>query len=379
MSLRIALVSTGLGRILRGFESFTESLFRALRSQASEVDVTLFQGGGQPGERRKVVPNFHRASIPAKWFDPLLASHWENRSFALALYPTLRAGGYNVVHYNELTMGSALFHLRDLLGGQFKLLYCNGAPSPPVHYHHRCDFAQVLTGPDHETARAFGIADRRLFPVPYGIDSDIFAPNHRDSRDLIRDELGVPRDAPLILSVAAVKREHKRIDYLIEETARLDPAVWLVVAGQRTAETTGLEQLAEEKLPERWRFVSWPHARVAELYGAADVFALCSLTEAFGLVTIEAMLSELPVIVHDGPVFQWLAQGTAANLIDMSSAGALTRALGTVFATRASSDFCSALRQTREVARQRFSWEALMPEYLEMYRQASIRDAHGSA
>lgn len=379
MNLRTALVSTGLGRVLRGFESFTESLFQALRHQAPVIDVTLFQGGGQPGERLEIIPNFHRADIPARWLAPHSANLLEKRSFALALYPRLRAGGYHVVHYNELTMGSALFHLRRLFGGQFKLLYCNGAPSPPIHFHHRCDFAQVLTGPDHEAARAFGMADHRLFPTPYGIDSDTFAPERKKSRNFTREELGVPRDAQLVLSVAAVKREHKRIDHLIEEASRLGPKVWLVVAGQRTDDTPGLERLAEQWMPGRWRFVSWPHARIAELYGAADAFVLCSLTEAFGLVTIEAMLSELPVIVHDGPVFQWLAQGTAVHLIDMASPGALSDTLGNVLADGPAIDSSSALQQTREVARQRFSWETLVPQYLEMYRQAAKRNAHGDA
>ncbi len=42
--MRVALISTGLGRVLRGFESFTSSLFSALRSQAPDLDVLLFQG-----------------------------------------------------------------------------------------------------------------------------------------------------------------------------------------------------------------------------------------------------------------------------------------------------------------------------------------------
>jgi hypothetical protein len=126
--MKVALVSTGLGRVLRGFESFTESLFYALQQYAPKIDVILFKGGGESGERRVVLPNFHQADFPARLFDPLTASHWETRSFALALYPRLRLGGYEVVHYNELSMGSALFHLRRLCGGKFKLLYCNGAP-----------------------------------------------------------------------------------------------------------------------------------------------------------------------------------------------------------------------------------------------------------
>lgn len=369
--MRIAVVSTGLGRVLRGFEAFSDSLFRALRRYAPEVEVTLFQGGGAADDGRVVVANFYRADIPARWFGPLTASQWEKRSFALALYPMLRRRGYDLVHYNELTMGSALYHLRRLFGGRFKLLYCNGAPSPPLHYHHRCDFAQVLTGPDHEQTLRFGMPESRLFPIPYGVDATLFHPDRKAARERIRRELGIPSEAPVVLSVAALKREHKRIDYLIEETARIGRDIHLVVAGQPTADMSDLEALAERSLPGRWRFVSWPHDRIAGLYGAADAFALCSLSEAFGLVTIEAILSELPVVIHNGAIFRWLTQGTTAQTIDMSRRGALSDALCSLFGSgRRAGDLRPDLQRSRGWAKSRFSWEALTPRYVDMYREA---------
>lgn len=368
--MRVALVSTGLGRVKRGFEAFTESLFEALRRDRPDVDVTLFQGGGAAAEHRVVVPNLHRANFPARHFNEYTAGLIEKRSFALALYPRLRWGYYDVVHYNELTMGSVLFHLRNLFGGSFKLIYCNGAPSPPAHYHHRCDFVQVLTRPDFDLARSFGIPADRLFQLPYGVDADRFSREQKKHRTSAREELGVPSDAKVVLSVAAIKSEHKRIDYLIREVAALSTDAWLVVAGQRTPETEQLELLAESMMPGRWKFVSWPHYRVSELYGAADCFVLCSLTEAFGLVTIEAMLSELPVIVHDGPVFKWLAEGTTAELIDMSQPGALSSAVRKTLACAASQSRVDGLGTSRRAAETRFSWRELVPEYVNMYRTA---------
>ena len=56
-------------------------------------------------------------------------------------------------------------------------------------------------------------------------------------------ELAIPQDAFVVLSVAAIKREHKRIDYLVEEVSRTNDA-WLVVAGQTTAETDYLKRRA---------------------------------------------------------------------------------------------------------------------------------------
>jgi 1,2-diacylglycerol 3-alpha-glucosyltransferase len=360
--MKIALVSTGLGRVLRGFESFTASLFDALRRYAPGVDVTLFQGGPcEKTDHRMRVPNFHRHDIPARWLGYEKGNLLEKRSFALAIYPSLRKGGIDIVHYNELTMGSALFNLRRLFGGRYKLLYCNGAPSPPVHYHHRCDFAQMLHGPMHEEAVRFGMAKSRLFLVPYGVDGKRYAPCEPAARRAARQELGVPEDARVVLTVAALNRWHKRIDYLIHEIARLDRSVWLVAAGQRTDETQALEQEAARLLPDRFRFVTWPQDKTHLIYGAADAFSLCSLSEGFGLVTIEAMLSGLPVLVHDGPSFHWIAGDSNVRCINMEEPGALAEALTRTFSNGSHPN-------ARTEALRRFSWENLTSKYVTMYR-----------
>ncbi len=90
--------------------------------------------------------------MPARWLGYEKGNLLEKRSFALAVYPLLRKGGFEIVHYNELTMGSTLFHLRRLFGGTYKLLYCNGAPSPPFITTtgatlHRCCTDPCMTRP----------------------------------------------------------------------------------------------------------------------------------------------------------------------------------------------------------------------------------------
>jgi 1,2-diacylglycerol 3-alpha-glucosyltransferase len=366
--MRIALVSTGLGRVLRGFESFTESLFQAIRHYAPYIDVTLFQGGGKSGKQRLAVPNLHRNDIPARWFGEHKGDILEKRTFALLLYPVLLKGGFDIVHYNGLVMGSALFHLRKCFGGSFKLLYCNGAPSPPVHYSNRCDFAQVLTEPAYREATTFGMAKDRLFLVPYGVDSSLFSPETKSERMVTRQTLGIPENAKVILTVGALKREHKRIDYVIREVSAVEEKIWLVAAGERTKDTSSLEKEAENLLPGRWRFVSWPHHDINRLYGAVDVFVLASLNEGFGLVTVEALLSGLPVIIHSNDVNDWIAHGTSAQLIDMSEEGALRNALAEV-------GMVGRDTALSEVARKRFSWKELIPVYSKMYKQISELDS----
>jgi 1,2-diacylglycerol 3-alpha-glucosyltransferase len=367
--MKIALVCSGIGREHRGFEAFTQSLFLALDEHVHEHDVTLFKGAGEKKVKELIVPSLGRYGLPTRLMDPKRAYMIETRSFGCALYPVLRYGRFDIVHYNDLLTGSVLFHLRKLFGGQFKLLYCNGAPSPAVQYHHRCDFAQVLTETQLAEALEFGMAAERLFLIPYGVDARVFSPETKTHRDQVRKQLNIPRDAKVVLTVAALKRSHKRLDHVIREVSRLAPDTWLVAAGQRTDETRSLELEAGQQLPGRWRFISWPHEQVRFLYGAADVFALPSLTEGFGLVIVEAMLSGLPVVIHDGPEFRWLASESRVLLVNMANNGELSQALLRLLLD-------GDKLNSRPEAIRRFSWEGLVPRYIHMYETlAQTNDA----
>jgi glycosyltransferase involved in cell wall biosynthesis len=226
----------------------------------------------------------------------------------------------------------------------------------------------MLTRSAYEEARGFGVPEDRLFLIPYGVDAHRFSPETQSLRSGIRHELGIPEGVKVVLTVGALKREHKRIDYLIREISRMDGSVWLLAAGQRTDETPSLEEEAANLLPGRWRFVSWPYGKVHLLYGAADVFVLASLTEGFGLVTVEAMLSGLPAIIHQNAVNRCITDGTSVRLINMVVDGELRKVVQKVL--RSGSEPSS-----HEKAKERFSWEKLIPSYLEMYRKSLAKSS----
>jgi glycosyltransferase involved in cell wall biosynthesis len=146
--------------------------------------------------------------------------------------------------------------------------------------------------------------------------------------------------------------------------AALKYAAWFVAAGQVTDETLSLEREANCLLPGRFRFVTWPHDKMPLLYGAADIFALGSLSEGFGMVTIEAMSSGLPVIIHNGPEFRWIADESGVRCINMSESGAFTKALEEALADGSKFD-------ARSDAVKRFSWKTLIPSYVEMYEKTT--------
>ena len=80
------------------------------------------------------------------------------------------------------------------------------------------------------------------------------------------------------------------------------------------------------------------------------------------------MLSSLPVVTHNGPVFQWIAKGTSAQLIDMSRDGELSRMLIEMISGTNKGN-------SRDRVSERFSWERLIPMYLEMYQRVAKNPA----
>jgi glycosyltransferase-like protein len=71
-----------------------------------------------------------------------------------------------------------------------------------------------------------------------------------------------------------------------------------------------------------------PSAEMERLYGAADAFAFPSVKEGFGLVALEALAAELPVVASDLDVFSgFLIDEVSALLVPTGDGPALGRAL----------------------------------------------------
>src|SRR5262249_37062321 len=152
------------------------------------------------------------------------------------------------------------------------------------------------------------------------------------SSNTLRAELAIPAEARVVLSVAAIKRDHKRLDYLLDEFDGLrklhpDLPIYLVVAGGWETQTDELVREGNERLRDRVRFlIRFPRARIAELYRLASVFVLCSLKEMMPIALLEATACGLPCLVNRHPVMEWMIGG-GGSAIDMAAPRALTAAL----------------------------------------------------
>lgn len=362
---RVFLVCSGLGRVRRGYETFMQECFDAL-ARFPALDVRLFKGGGPDGWRSVTLPNLHRSGYGARIVGELTRRGpyvVEQVTFTAGLLPRVARERPDVVYYCDPTIGKLLWHWRRLSGAPFRLLLHNGGPHPPPYRW--CDHVHQLTPVTAADATAHGVdpsrqtvlpAGTRIGPVPRAPD-----PAERARR---RAALGLPADRPLVLSVGALNRAHKRMDYLVREIASLpEPRPFLVMLGEVERETPSVRAIGDLRLgPDGYRMGTLPRDAVDAYYRAADAFVLASLVEAFGLVLAEALAHGLPCIAHDHPVARLVLDGEG-YFADLREPGALAHALIVALATP-DSDGVRARRH--QSARDRFGWSALGPRYAAM-------------
>ena len=117
---------------------------------------------------------------------------------------------------------------------------------------------------------------------------------------------------------------------------------------------------------ERYDFVSFlppqPHEKLIHEYRQADIFAMPSHTETFGLVYAEAMTQGLPVVYTRGQGFDGqFPEGTVGYSVNSHDAGELAEVIEKICDRYVElSENC-----VKEV--QRFRWDKIVQEYLRVY------------
>jgi glycosyltransferase involved in cell wall biosynthesis len=369
--VKVALVCPTVGQTRRGYERFITDLFALVRS---DVDITLFKGGGKPAPGEVVVPHMTRTGMIARLAGGRASytrSRLEFATFAIALWPHLARGKFDVVHSIDPPLAKKLSTLRRLTRSRYRLVFTEGGPDPfdATPY---ADHIHYVTPAARDAALAAGAPAERTSVLPVGVDTGRMA-GVRD-RDALRRELGVAPGTFVILAVTTLNRHHKRVHHLIDEIARLpgDILLWIDASVHPDGDAS-LVELARERLGTRFRHTHVASDRVVELYRLADVLVSASLHESYGMAIVEAMCAGLPVLVHDSPHFRWLVDGPGQR-VDMAQPGALAARLAYLM------DHRDELRDLAdgERAMRRFGWEAQKEGYLELYRRASRAEAHAS-
>lgn len=200
--------------------------------------------------------------------------------------------------------------------------------------------------------------------VDMGVDTAAFHPAV-ESRDRVRQRLGLPRNAKILLYVGRLAAE-KNTALLCEAmtllAAHRSGEFHLVIAGEGTQ-----RGVVEKAIRETGAVTWWPylkeHARLLELYHAADLFVHPGVKETFGLVTAEAQACGIPVVGIRGSSMDRVVGHSQRFWATENTSGALARAMERAF----DEDLPAFGRQGREATVQRYAWEKVFARQFDLY------------
>jgi glycosyltransferase involved in cell wall biosynthesis len=199
--------------------------------------------------------------------------------------------------------------------------------------------------------RRFG---RAVEVVPWGVDTARFCPEDLEDGPPVRRA-----PPPSVLCVAEQMRLVKNVPLLVRALARVAaPGTRLVLVGG------GARPDVPEHITLDWRgHVPWD--ALPALYRAADLCALTSWHEAFGMAALEALASGVPVVGAAVGVLPEACDAGAGLCAASGDEHALAQALGALLADGARRAACGA--RARALAAARYAWPVVMVRWLGVF------------
>lgn len=366
--MRIAVLCSGYGIVARGVETFLRGLITRLARTNPDWDFDVYtrakSGLEQPGVRLVHVPAVSRYSRAAKLYSKIghrlgfylrEPNNAEGLSFALAAMPKLLAQRYDLV-FNQAGPFSGWFLMawRRIGGPPFAHKTASGYSLLELLMKRQKPDLTVATSPFVADWLKSQPPDTPVVCIPNAVDCSIFRPDGGHTYPFA----GLER--PIVLFVGTIdgmKRPHLAVEAV---SGMSSGSLVLIGDGPRRREivTMGMDRLGNG------RFLSLaraPHDLLPAYYNAADVFTLPS-EEPFGIVFLEAMACNKPIVSNHSPVQEWMAAdaGLTCDCLDPGEyAATLERVAVTDYADRPR-------RRALE-----FDWSVIAPKYETAFQSLS--------
>ena len=224
-----------------------------------------------------------------------------------------------------------------------------------------------------ERAIRLGAREASIDTVPYGVDSERFAPSG-DVRAAVRRELGIG-DSPFIFTAGRLVRK-KGFEYLIDAAAALGelPGLRIGIAGGGDLQ----EELTARAAPQSDRVIllgNRSQDEIARLCAAADIIVVPSVRDDAGNVdglpnfALEALASATPVIAsRAGGLPQAIEDGVTGRLVPERDSQAIASAIRDLL--RSPNEARTLGRSARAHVIARFGWAETAARFESAYERA---------
>lgn len=308
--MKLVLLSSGLGEVSRGIETWMQEVARHFRFPG--WDVELWSGGRveEEGITCRWMHALGREARIMKWHEWARRYEIEQLSILPRVIPALRFHRANIVYCGDPVLTWHLKRFRHLHGAA--VVFMNGMRLS-ANWAKEFDGVHLLAPPYLEQAHSEtqGLRTGYYFAVPHFADTVMFRPADAEQKAEARARFGLAPDAFVVLTIGPVGTvSGKRLEFLAREVAASSPAAVLVSAGVEEDGAASVRAAAFEALGERMRFLGRVNRKqIPDLLRAADVYSLGSLAEPFSIAILEALATGLPVIHHHDRVMMWQTGG----------------------------------------------------------------------
>jgi glycosyltransferase involved in cell wall biosynthesis len=368
--MKIAFAHMFTLRTPRGIERFIINVSNALARKGHEITIITGRCPDSPTRG---------------WIDPRVRIHeirhhnWHKASFIPGFMHDFLTNDYDIVN---LTIARAEGYAAGL-AYKLKRFRYNIVFQYPFDNHEKhfiafkrfgtANHADELISASAYIARGVKFCfGRPSKMVPNGVDPSLF---RKDSlrRSETRKELGIPEDAPVLITVSALQGR-KGVEKVLDVVGHLKrsmPDIRYIVCGDgnikdREAFHAKVEVLG---IAPNVHFMG-NQTDVSGFYNAADLFVFLPEFEGFGIVALEAMASGLPLVVSQGSAFPEILADGGGVMVDPDAPAEIA---GTIHTLLQDSERRSMMGATgRATVEKRYSWDAVA-----MQLEAIFRDQLG--
>jgi glycosyltransferase involved in cell wall biosynthesis len=357
------------------------NIAKQLAAQGHSVDVITSRAKGQPA--KEVVDGFTIYRV-VSWrkgvHDCGFRGAFTYLLFAIPVFRRLvRERNYDILHY-FFSLPTGLLHC--LPGAHRKIPYIvslRGSDVPEYDVFNKpLMLAHNLVKPVtryiwNKAARVVALSSdlrntaKRTAPemdiavIPNGIESELFLPEKTETEVRQSDTIQMICVSRLI--------ERKGIQHVLQALTRIELPVHLTIVGEGNYQDQLKEQAKALGVNDRVTFYGYcAREELVALYANSDFFILPSMAESFGMVFVEAMSCELPVIgARIGGVPDIVAEENGI-LVEAANVDEIQQAIETM---ASDADMRAAMATAnRQKVIDHYTWQSVADQYNATYQAA---------
>jgi glycosyltransferase involved in cell wall biosynthesis len=221
---------------------------------------------------------------------------------------------------------------------------------------------------------AYGLDSQKITIITSGTDTAVFKPLDLDREGLLRSYSIEAGNRPVVFFGGRLT-DQKGVDTLLRAASiysKTDEKPITLIAGDGNLRND-LEKLAGElKLEDVYFLGAQSHEQMVKLFNVADVAAMPSIFEAFGLVSLEALACGTPVIASNVGGFSRIVNNEIGYLMKPGDYKTLTEKITTFI----KDGFKEKVRnKAAAYIRQNYSWDKTVANIEKLYEQVLGHDS----